>query len=169
MKFSLVGSIPVLGLLLLVPIPSQADVIYTFTDGITRGPASPSTFGWSFNAGPSLLTSTTTITSFTTTFVDGVANNGTCQVVSATITNPATTLDVFTNFSGCPDFTGVRIANSGVMNATPLTHFGTYVLDPATVVISDSAAPEPGGLPLLSLGLIGAAVGRLYGRRSRRA
>jgi hypothetical protein len=163
MKYSQLCAAVGLSLFLLAAAPSKGNVVYTWSGEISGGGFSPTAYSWSFDAGPSLLTTTTTISSFLTTSISGDPKAEACTISSAQIKNPAVTLDVQTNFSGC----SLLFTENGPTDTqapVPLTAPGTYHLEGQDVTLVISQTPEASSLALFGLGLA-----FLGGRRIHRA
>lgn len=134
----------VAALLVLGLAPSaKADAIYTFNNTTFDG------FSWSFEV-PSILTTTTTITSFLSTNVDPagkLAFEGCTNIDSVTITDPQSTGLITTHFSGSGSC-------SNSIDLGDITTFGTFGTETIFLTIAPTSAPEPSSLLLLAGGLI---------------
>jgi hypothetical protein len=108
---------------------------------------------------PQIITTTTTVTDFTSTFVDPskVLGQEGFMICSAKIVNPiGMASEVDTRFAQSPAQCGNQVS-IGVAFAGPIDTFGTFSLGQILFTISPVVAvPEPSGLLLLGLATVGA-------------
>ncbi len=155
MRLRLSIAINVMILLLMVPAIGRADAIYTFSGSTVPSTYIPSADTWSADVS-SILTTTTTISSFLSKSTTGVLGSDGCTITSVEVINPSIALELATTFnSGCP------LTTFTLVLGLPDTQFGTLTDGNDTLTIAPAAStPEPSSVLLLGVGIL--ALGMLH-------